>query len=264
AQPASDIFQLGILYHQLLTGRHPFSDGLPPETDHELLRLRDCLANTMLTAKLHGKNDLLARMLDGDPARRPTGVEVAEALKGCKSPSGRGRPHSIPEANGTVLFPARIGIPHRGHVDFIARLLELGYEVAVSLNAAYVLTHMDPLPKWLVLKMIGRSLALRGLDTRRVRFFCTPLFDDAEQIGLHHALMPWHEEVVAVASGNPEVRRLFQGRWPIIDQAALFGCEGEEYEPRSWGRRLREAVRNNDRVVFDELIAPGAEEIMSF
>ena len=265
AQPASNVFQLGIVYHELLTGRHPFSDSLPHETDYELLRLRDCLANTMMTPRIDGENNLLARMLAADPSRRPSASEIAETLgaAGARSPRSQGR-HSIPESNGTVLFPARIGIPHRGHVDFMARLLELGYDLVISLNASYVLTHMDPLPKWTVLKMIGRSLALRGLDTSRIRFFCTPLFDDDAQVGLHYALMPEVEKVVAVASGNPEVRRLFEDRWPIIDQRALFGSEGEEYETRSWGHRLREAVRCGDRVTFDELIAPGAEEIMSF
>ncbi len=261
AQPASDVFQLGIVYYELLTGGHPFSDRLAPEESYELSRLRDCLANVMLPAETRG-NALLARMLDADPDRRPSAVEVAVALKSNRPPTTRRR-QATPETNGTVLFPARIGIPHRGHVDFIARLMELGYEVLVSLGASYVRTHLDPLPKWTVMKMIGRSLELRGLDTQRVRFACTPLFEDADQIGMHYALMPGVEKVVAVASGNEDVHRLFQDRWPIIDQAALFAREGEDYEVRSWGKRLREAVVRNDRATFDELIAPGVEEIMS-
>lgn len=261
AQPASDVFQLGIVYYELLTGGHPFSDDLAPEENYELARLRNCLANVMLPAETRN-NDMLARMLDADPSRRPSAAEIAEALKSNRPPTTRRR-QVTPETNGTVLFPARIGIPHRGHVDFIARLMELGYEVLVSLGASYVRTHLDPLPKWTVMKMIGRSLELRGLDTRRVRFACTPLFEDADQIGMHYTLMPGVEKVVAVASGNEEVHRLFQDRWPIIDQAALFAREGENYEVRSWGRRLREAVVRDDRATFDELIAPGVEEIMS-
>lgn len=261
AQPASDVFQLGIVYYELLTGGHPFSGGLAPEDSYELSRLRDCLANVMLPAETRG-NDMLARMLDVNPSRRPSAAEIAEALKSDRPPRTRRR-RAIQETNGTVLFPARIGIPHRGHIDFVARLMELGYEVVVSLNASYVRTHLDPLPKWTVMKMIGRSLELRGLDTQRVRFTCTPLFEQSDQIGMHYALMPGIEKVVAVASGNDEVHRLFHDRWPIIDQAALFAREGEDYQVRSWGRRLREAVMRDDRSAFDELIAPGAEEIMS-
>lgn len=260
AQSASDVFQLGVVYHELLTGRHPFNEVLPVEEDHGLSRLRDCLANVMLPTSRQD-DDLLSRMLDADPVRRPAAAEIAERLRG--TPPRVRVPTKTPESNGTVLFPARIGIPHRGHVDFIARLMELGYEVLVSLGASYVRTHLDPLPKWIVMKMIGKSLELRGLDTQRVKFACTPLFEDAEQIGLHYALMPGVSKVVAVASGNEEVHRLFQDRWPIIDQAALFAREGEDYEVRSWGRRLREAVMRDDRVTFDELVAPGVEEIMS-
>lgn len=262
ATPSSDVFQLGVLYHELLTlGRHPFSEGLPVEEDFALSRLRDCLANVLRPTDVTG-NSLLARMLDANPDRRPSAMAVALALSG-EVPQAQVR-LSTPESNGTVLFPARIGIPHRGHIDFIARLMELGYDVLVSLNASYVLTPIDPLPKWTVLKMIGRSLELRGLDTKRVKFTCTPLFKDDEQIGIHYALMPDVKKIVAVASGNQEVHQLFRDRWPIIDQAALFAREGEVYETRSWGAYLRDAIRNNDMQTFKEFIAPGAEEIMSW
>jgi hypothetical protein len=112
--------------------------------------------------------------------------------------------------------------------------------------------------------MVGHALRLRGFDMSRVRFLCTPLFDDDEQIRLHYTLMPGVEKVVALASGNPDVREFFRGLWPILDQRALFGFEGSGYELRSWGERLRNAVRHGDKATFDDLIAPGAEEIMSF
>lgn len=262
AQPASDVFQLGVLYHELLAlGRHPFSEDLPPETDRTLSRLRDCLANVMRPTDVTG-NSLLARMLAADPVQRPTAAEIAKTLRG-EVPHVRA-PMVPSETNGTVLFPARIGIPHRGHVDFVARLLELGYDVLIAFGASYVQTPLDPLPKWTVLKMLGRSLELRGFDMKRVRFACTPLFKDDSQIGTHYAFMPGIEKVVAVASGNQEVHSLFKGRWPIIDQAALFAMEGEIYETRSWGGLLREAVNNNDKDSFEALIAPGAEEVLSF
>ena len=248
-----------MIYHELLFGRHPFSEDLPHEEDPTLSRLRDCLANVLQPSTV--ENALMASMLDADPAKRPTAAAVAKTLTG-RAPKVRTRP-PMPESNGTVLFPARIGIPHRGHIDFIARLLELGYDLWISLGASYVRTSLDPLPKWAVMKMIGKSLELRGFDMKRVQFACTPLFTDEERVGSYYALMPNAKRVVAVASGNADVHRLFRDRWPIIDQRALFAREDEIYETRSWGAKLREAVRTGDRLAFDDLIAPGAESILS-
>lgn len=263
ALPASDVFQLGVLWHELLTGRHPFSSSLRHEEDYDLARLRDCLANVVRQPADCG-NKLLLRMLDADPERRPSAKEVSTALSAVAVPPRTVRTKRMDSAsNGSVLFPARIGVPHHGHIDFMARVMELGYDLVVSLDASYVITHMDPLPKWTVMKMIGRSLALRGFDASQIRFVCTPLFKSDDQIGLHYAIMPGISKVVAVASGNPGVHCRFHG-WPIIDQKAVFGMEGEPYETRSWGERLRAAVRNGDKTTFNDLIAPGAEEILSF
>jgi hypothetical protein len=71
ASAASDVFQLGIVLHQLLTGKHPFSDGEGIDV---------ALANLWDEPRLEAEPDLLGRMLSKDPALRPTAAEVAEAL----------------------------------------------------------------------------------------------------------------------------------------------------------------------------------------
>jgi hypothetical protein len=241
---ASDVFQLGVLFHQLLTGEHPFSEA----------------ADTLELERL----PILATMLDADPSKRPTAAQVAQALgTPTKKIVQRGRP-PIPEANGSVLFPARLGIPHRGHIDFMARLLELGYRLVVSLQASYVLSNIDPIPKWLALKMVGQALKAKGFDPNTVRFLCTPLYHTDEQHRLHFCLLPGAEDITAVASGNGMVHEMFGGRYPIIDQDMVFAAEGEPYETRSWGARLRHAIRSDDRQTFHELVAEGTEEVLTF
>lgn len=156
-----------------------------------------------------------------------------------------------------------MGIPHRGHIDFMARILELGFKLVVSLQASYVRTSIDPLPKWVVAKMVARALSLKGFDLSSVQFLYTPLYENMAAQKLHFAMMPGGKEVVAVASGNPEVHDLFADRYPIIDQRTVFGNEGQDFETRSWGERLRNAVRENDVETFNDLIAPGATDILS-
>ncbi len=264
AGTASDVFQLGVLLHELLTGSRPLERACPVSgvTDGYTCQL---LAHAFgaYTGEVH---PLLSRMLAHDPSERPSAGEVVLALQMERARTiivHRGR--RLPTArHGTVLFPARMGIPHRGHIDFMARILELGYSLVVSVQSSYRQLDTDPVPKWLVAKMVARSLQRNGFDLTNVRFLCTPFFATRQRHCMHFALMPGVDDIVAVASGNPDVPALFGDRWPIIDQATVFGHEREDYETRSWGARLRSAVRCADRQTFDDLVAPGVQDICSF
>lgn len=81
ATTASDIFSLGIVLYELITGQHPFpgaflaailnaiveSDPTPALSEHPTLH--------------SGLSELISRMLNKQPADRPTAAEVAEALR---------------------------------------------------------------------------------------------------------------------------------------------------------------------------------------
>lgn len=272
ASAATDVFALGAIFHLLITGEHPFVGNNELTDDRAAMLERYALANAF--APYERKLDqergdlrlaLIARMLEKDPAQRPSMAEVAEALlaDGTMPLHLKGRKVLPTRTRNTVLFPARMGIPHQGHIDYIARLIGLGFFPVISLQRSYTSTDLDPLPKWVVMKMVARSLLDLGFDRNDFAFVFTPFYETRERLQAHFAMMPDIENVVAVASGNPEIHRLFP-HYPIIDQKAVFGREGEEYAVRSWGEILRQAVRANDLEIFRSYAASGVEQIMSF
>ena len=263
---ATEVFQLGMMFHQLLYGCEAFGTTPAPEirTSYEWLTLRYGLTSALLSYE--GSLPILKRMLDPDPTCRPTMQEVADEL------TEQHRvfiPHpprfEIPmeQERNIAMVPARIGLPHRGHIDLIARTMDLGYHAHISLQKAYTISEDDPYPKWMILKMVARSLIKLGyVPDRDFTFTLTRFFETDREHALHFAMLPKSEHVDVVVSGNPDVAALFSRE--VLDQRVFFGEENKDYEVRSWGASLRRAVREGDRERFDELVACGVEEIISF
>ncbi len=282
AHPASDVFQLGILFHQLLEGHHPFGFdhiALPPEDvnsfEDQLIRYSMPNAITPYTRYLQyefrdARLSLIQKMLSPYPAKRPHWHDIINHLPGKKiSIRHQRRQQKRSREKNCVLFVARMGgIPHKGHIEYICRLLELGFYVIISLQKSYTLTDTDPIPKWLVMKMVAQSLFDRGFTTDDFHCIFTPYYPEigngqTSLYKLHFAQMPWHEDVIAIASGNPDVHKQFPHHH-ILDQKSVFGHEGKEYTPRSWGTQLRQAVKNNDYHTFQRFAATGVERIRTF
>jgi len=265
------VFQLGIIFHQLLTGYHPFAfEGTTDNREEQILRY------FWPTVVLPYEHDLAVKlrddrlkiinaMLDKNPALRP-GLEqiiatLEEGEQTAVTTQAAQRKDTRLEENNTVLFPARMGIPHKGHIEYISRLLQLGFHVTISLQRSYTITDRDPLPKWLVAKMVARSLLDRGFTPDDFDFIFTPLYKERREMEIHFAMLPSAENIVAVASSNLSVHDLFS-RYAIFDQKTVFGSAGEEFEDRSWGEIIRGAVKNNDYQKFSEYAASGVEKIL--
>jgi serine/threonine protein kinase len=79
ASPASDVFSLGLVLHELTTGRHPFRGDSPFETVHAILTGEpERLISDDRVPRLFV--DLIASMLSKDPSVRPSASEVARRL----------------------------------------------------------------------------------------------------------------------------------------------------------------------------------------
>lgn len=263
---ATEVFQLGMMFHQLLYGCEAFGTTPAPEvrTSYEWLTLRYGLTSALLAYE--GSLPILKRMLDPNPTCRPTMQEVADELTRQHRVFIPHPPRTeipVERERDIAIVPARIGLPHRGHIDLIARTMDLGYHAHISLQKAYTISEVDPYPKWMILKMVARSLIKLGyVPDRDFTFTLTRFFETDREHALHFAMLPKSEHVDVVVSGNPDVRNLFSQE--VVNQSVFFGREGEMYQTRSWGSDLRRSVRDGDRKRFDELVACGVEEIISF
>jgi serine/threonine protein kinase len=79
--PPADVFSLGVTLFELLTGELPYPDGGIEET---LVRHRDSDPESLRRwrgAWPAGLTDLVDRMLDRDPDRRPTAAQVGRELR---------------------------------------------------------------------------------------------------------------------------------------------------------------------------------------
>lgn len=275
ATSASDVFQIGLLYYWLQTGRHPF-DLVPFQAqdmslDRESALLRYAFPVSVLdfrelppVSHLH-QFTLIEKMLDRDPSRRPDIDQIVSTLDSrinffVQKPQIKSKRRQ----DNTILFPARMGIPHRGHIEFISRLLHLGYFVLISIQRTYTLTNRDPIQKSFVMKMVAQSLIDQGFTPDvDFSFISTPYYQTKSELECHFLSLPQIDDVIGVASSNPGIPALFPDL-PIFDQNSVFGSEDQLWQDLSWGEIVRQSVRDNDYVTFSQYAASGVEEILSF
>ncbi len=275
ASKQSDVFQLGVLFHMLIEAKHPFmiekklvegdsyqqSAALKYVWPNIVLPYRHNLAEKLGDSRL----EIIKKMVCKNPADRISLEKLIDMLNGPKKMTiwQKGRENKRSKKKNIILFPARMGIPHKGHIEYISRLLELGFFVKISIQRSYTITDRDPIPKWLVMKMVGQSLFDKGFTEEDFCFMLTPFYETHNELRMHFTMMPERENIVGVASGNPEVWQMFD-EFQIYDQRSVFAFEGDHYDHKSWGEIIRNAVKDNNYRTFKQYAASGVERILTF
>jgi serine/threonine protein kinase len=263
----SVVFQLGILAQEIFSGKHPF-DLSPDESRTMDWRKSINRHLPALKNKPVISDEFISRMLESDTAKRPTLSACNryfsdEYSKNDYFPYIR-RKGIKSSRDEYVLFPARMGIPHKGHIDYMSRILDLGYKLIISIQRSYTITDRDPIPKWLVMKMVARSLMNLGYSKEDFKFFLTPFYETDQELRMHFVMMPEKEKIVSVASSNADVHYLFKDM-PILEQRHVFCTSAnDKFKSKSWGELLRKSIKDGDYEIFRHFVANGVEEILSF
>src|SRR5215813_10282654 len=79
--PATDIFSLGLVLFELITGQHAFASESPVETAMSILTSSPPLPSAINREVSEPLDALLTRMLARDPAQRPAAKEVVQFLQ---------------------------------------------------------------------------------------------------------------------------------------------------------------------------------------
>jgi serine/threonine protein kinase len=80
ATSASDVFSLGALLYELWTGRHPFAGETPLDVFEAIECCMAAAPSTLRAGIPHEIDALIVRMLDRDPAQRPSAREACEVF----------------------------------------------------------------------------------------------------------------------------------------------------------------------------------------
>jgi hypothetical protein len=130
AGPASDLFSVGVILHEGLSGEKPFRAGTTGAMVYTIIHDEPHpLENTVFEGVSPSVKALCSRLLAKDPADRfATATDAAKALRAAKNPTWM-----APQDDATVALPGRTGNRDMPSHPAKKPALNLGWKVGVGL-----------------------------------------------------------------------------------------------------------------------------------
>lgn len=137
AGPASDVFSIGTLLHEMLTGRHPFSAASPVETMHRILHESPEPPSGVVAGLPPAVDFVLAKALARDPARRYANAKDLDVdLEACEAALAPVAPPAAPAREAGAVAakaPRAIAVLPFKHIGGGTELDYLGIGLADAL-----------------------------------------------------------------------------------------------------------------------------------
>jgi TolB-like protein len=136
AGPASDVFSIGTLLHEMLTGRHPFTAASPVETMHRILHESPETPSKVVAGLPPAVDFVLAKALARDPARRyATAQDLDVDLEACEAALAAAAAPTAPARapTGSAKAPRAIAVLPFKHLGGGSELDYLGIGLADAL-----------------------------------------------------------------------------------------------------------------------------------
>lgn len=145
--PLSDVFSLGALLYESLTGQTPFGGGNPLDTLLQVLEAEPTLPRKLVRSIPSDLEQICLRCLEKDPARRyPTAAALAEDLQRFAD----GDPILLP----SVSFRHRLRRTIRREPALVSHWLAIALAATiVQVRALFV--EVDPTAHWLVMGILA-------------------------------------------------------------------------------------------------------------
>jgi serine/threonine protein kinase len=121
--PATDVWQLGILMYEMLTGKLPFGADNPSALYAQILNADFTPVSRLQSTLPASFEKVINRCLQKDPAKRfPSGVELLAALQGAEKGKEVSAPALLPTPVRRIPF-LRLGVILGGVVVFVALVI---------------------------------------------------------------------------------------------------------------------------------------------
>jgi Tol biopolymer transport system component len=223
ATSASDIFALGIVLFELVTGTHPFRADSPIDTGYAIAHAEPKAPSVLNPAVPPAMNTLLLAMLDKDPGKRPSALEVDRRLANLNVATTGKPPRRILRVSAMVLAMALAGFVLLSYRERIFPSKEpVLTQLTVQVNENRVTAvAVSPDGKTLAFAAFGGSVFLRRMSDSFSHSLSTPA-------GLRVDRIAWfHDGSKLLVSG------IVGGDNPVGDfQAGIWILAVEGGEPR--------------------------------